>query len=65
MKKTYRVYCGPSIVEDVARYMKPVFGDVVSGTQDVYVKTGRTRDEVLAEFKRYGVGWTWRDVREV
>lgn len=59
----YRVYTGPTLVDDVAAYLTDYFNTVTAGTEWVYVVTTLTAEDVLRQVNTKFSGFTARDVQ--
>lgn len=67
--KRFRIYTGPTIVNQVADYFKSLstYSQVFAGTQHVHMVTDycHEREDILRDVKRYGSGWTMSDIQHL
>lgn len=63
MLRRYRIYTGPTIVQETAMRLDAAgFHVVTVGTEHVYIETTRDKEQVL---KVLGLTWIWNDVLEI
>lgn len=59
----YRVYTGPTLVQEAARRLEAAFLHVtLRGTEHVYVEAPNEAAVLTALNEPHKSGWTWRDL---
>ena len=63
--KHFAIYTGPTLVQHVSQWLKRQgFTVLIEGVMRVWVEAD-SADELLVALKKYGSGWSIRDIQQI